>query len=401
MFNKKAKQLIVMSIITTLASLLSNVFVNTFFLRVTSDLMPIATYNLCLCASSAVAFPLFGAATKKIGSANVQRAGILLQIMYLGFILLMGDNVSQMVVICGILSGVATSSMAIAGNKLTIEYTNTNCRSAYLSVSGTFTSIVSVVSPLISGFIIARFAGLKGYYITFLLSLVLYVIAFILTIWFNEKPKKSRFEFFQMLKLRNKTFALLNVGQFAVGVRDGIFGFLISIMMFEIVKSEGIYGITTSFAKLIVVAAYFLGVKFINPKNLFKWLRPSMWLMFAAPIPLFLLQNQLGLTAQIIMDSIASPLVAITLNSLIYNKLEKIGQNGKTEEAIAVQQVWLNFGKVAGIAGFMVLYPLLNYAAVLLIVLITNLCYVLSYFLFKRIDYLDKKREKAMAQNKQ
>lgn len=392
MFNKKAKQLIILTIITTLASLLSSVFVNTFFFKVTSDLMPIATYNLCLCAASAVAFPLFGAVTKKIGSANVQRIGILLQIIYLGFIILMGSNVSRTVVLCGILSGIATSALAIAGSKLTIEYTDSGCRSAYLSASGTLTSFVSVISPIISGFIIARFVGLKGYYITFLLSLVLYAIAFILTVWFNEKPKKSRFGFLKMIKMRNTTFALLNFGQFAVGVRDGIFGFLISIMMFEIVKSEGVYGLTTSFAKLIVVGAYFLGVKFINPKNLFKWLRPSMWLMFAAPIPLFLLQNQLGLTSQIIMDSIASPLVAITLNSLIYNKLETIGKNGKTEEAIAVQQVWLNFGKVTGIASFMLLYPLLNYSAVLVIVLITNLCYVLSYFLFKRIDYIDKKR---------
>jgi hypothetical protein len=100
---------------------------------------------------------------------------------------------------------------------------------------------------------------------------------------------------------------------------------------------------------------------------------------------LFFFASQWSVVAQIMMNSIASPIVAITLNSLMYNKVESIVEKDNLEELLAVKEVWLNIGKVIGVAGFMLLYPVLNTISIYIIVLVTNTCYILSYFIYKHM----------------
>ncbi|MEG1752372.1 MAG: MFS transporter, partial [Christensenella sp.] len=343
-------------------------------------------YNLIVFLAYTLIFPLCSYISKKYSVTMVFRISIGFQILYFASIILSGDNASKYIYLFGILSGLSAAANANSMNQLTVQLTKPENRSMFFSISGTLNSIAAMVSPLISGMLITLFNELLGYYVVFGISMILYTIAFFISGWFDAKTPNRESHFFKQLFLRNKTLAFINLGQFTVGMRDGIFGFLINILVFDVVKTENIFGAATSFSKFIVVIFYFLGSKYIRKSNLFAHLKYSMWIMFAAPIPLFLLANEYGVILQMILDSIASPLVATTLNSISYNKIESEAKNDNLEECLAVKEVWLNAGKVVGIGGFMLLYPFLSSKYIFAIILVTNLCYVLSYYIYKFME---------------
>lgn len=384
-FNKKVNQLITISLIINLASLLSGLFINIFLLKITSDVMSIVKYNLIMYLTITLFFPLLSYISKKYSVTLVFRISIIFQILYYASIILSGNSVSDYIYIFGILAGIGNAANANSINQLTVQLTDTNNRSGFLSISGTLNSIAAMISPVLSGVIITLFNKLVGYYVIFAISMLLYIIAFGMSAWFREKIPAREFHFLKVIRTYNKKMLGVNITQFFIGIRDGIFGFLINIIVFDIVQKESIFGATTAFSKLIVVITYWLGSRYIRKNNIFIHFKYSAWLMFAAPIPLFFFTSQWSVVAQIVMDSIASPIVAITLNSLMYNKIESIVEKDNLEELLAVKEVWLNIGKVIGVAGFMLLYPVLNTISIYIIVLVTNTCYILSYFIYKRM----------------
>ena len=382
-FNKKVNQLITISLIINLASLLSGVFINIFLLKITSDVMSIVKYNLIMYFTITLLFPLFSYISKKYSVTLVFRISIIFQILYYASIILSGSSVTDYIYLFGILSGIGSAANANSTNQLTVQLTDANNRSGYLSISGTLNSIAAMISPVLSGVIINLFDELVGYYIIFAISILLYIIAFVMSAWFREKMPAREFHFFKVIRTYNMKLLGVNISQFFIGIRDGIFGFLINIIVFDIVQKESIFGATTAFSKLIVVITFWLGSRYIRGNNIFVHFKYSAWLMFAAPIPLFFLTSQWGVVAQIVMDSIAAPIVAITLNSLMYNKVESIVEKDNLEELLAIKEVWLNIGKAMGVAGFMLLYPVLSTISIYIIVLVTNTCYIFSYFIYK------------------
>lgn len=386
MFNKQATHLIMISMMLNFASLLSSVFLNIFLWRITSDIIYIAQYNLVLYMVYTIFFPLCAYVLKKRSVILVLRISIVLQILYFTCIILSGERAADYIYIFGVITGISGAANANSINQLTVRFTDTENRSKFLSVSGTLNSIAAMISPMLSGMIIILFQELTGYYVIFTISIVLYIISFAMSSWFGEKTLSREFHFFKTFFSCPQAMIGVNATQFIIGVRDGIFGFLINILVFDIVQTESVFGAATSFSKFIVVLAYWAGSRWVNKNNLFKHLRYSMWLMFAAPIPLFILANQLGVISQMILDSIAAPLVAITLNSLIFNNVESSIKNDNLEELLAVREVWLDFGKVVGVVGFLLLYPMLSQMWIFIIVMVTNLCYVGSYHIFKLVE---------------
>lgn len=385
-FNKKATQLIIICMIMNFATQLSSVFVNLFLWKITSDMLSIAKYNLIMYLVLTVVYPALSYVSKKYSVTLVFRISIVFQILYFACIIVSGENAADAIWVLGFLTGVGTAASANSTNQLTVQFTEPENRSRFLSVSGSLSSAAAMVSPVISGIIITLFQELAGYYVIFAISMVMYLIAFAMSAWFAKKIPGRKFIFAENFFSHSRTLVGVNTTQLFIGIRDGIFGFLINILIFDIVKTEGVFGAATSLSKLVVVLVYWAGSRWIHRNNLFWHLRYSMWLMFAAPIPLFLFSNRFGVASQMLLDSIASPLVAITLNSLMFNKIESAAQKDNLEELLAVKEVWLGGGKVIGVAGFMLLYPLLNTRWIFVLVLVTNLCYVLSYFIYKWMD---------------
>lgn len=390
-FSKKATQLIIISMVLNFATLLSSVFVNIFLWKVTSDMISIAKYNLVMYLSLVLVFPGLSYLSKKRSATLVFRISIIFQILYFVSIILSGERAGDYIYLFGILTGIGTSASANSTNQLTVQFTKPENRSRFISISGTLNSVAAMVSPVISGVVITLFEELTGYYIIFAVSMVMYIVAFVMSAWFSEKAPQREFHFGQNFLHCPWEMKWVNVTQVCIGIRDGIFGFLINLLIFDVIQTESTFGVATALSKLIVVITYWLGSRYVNRHNLYKHLRYSMWLMFAAPIPLFLWATQFGVVSQMTMDAIASPIVAITLNSLMYNKIEKVSTLDNLEEMLAVKEVWLNAGKVLGVAGFICLYPLLSRQGIYVIVLVTNLCYVLSYYIYKGMDRKNNK----------
>lgn len=387
-FSKKAIQLMTISMVLNFATLLSNVFVNIFLWRITSDMLAIARYNLVMYLALAAVFPVFSYLSKTYSVTLVFRTSIVFQILYFMSIIFSGENAADFIYLLGVLTGVGSAASANSTNQLTVQFTSPDNRSQFISISGTLNSVAAMVSPLIAGGIITLFQELKGYYVIFGISVVLYAAAFGMSSWFTEKKQVREFHFCRIFLHCTKAMKWVNVTQVLIGIRDGIFGFLIQILIFDIVQTEGVFGAATAASKLLVVLSYLAGSRLINRLNLYKHLKYSMWLMFAAPIPLFLVQHQVSVVLQMIMDAVASALVAITLNSLMYNSIETSVCRDNLEELLAVKEVWLNIGKCVGVAGFICLYSYLSMQWIFVIVLITNLCYVASYYIYR---YMDKK----------
>lgn len=383
MFSKQAVRLMILLSMMSFASLLSNVFVNIFLWKITSDMRSLAIYNLTLYAACALTIPVFGWVMKRYSAMLVFRLSILFSIAYFSCIILCAGRIEQILYLLGTLSGIGTASNVNSSNQLTVRFTQPENRSRFLSYSNVLNSAASMVCPLISGVLIMLFDDLYGYYVLFGISIALYLASFVLCSWFEEQHAARPFRFFYTWRTCSPLLRRVNLTQFIIGLRDGIFDFLINVLIFDIVKNEGLFGAATSFSRLIIVIFYWAAGRWVHKDNLYKHLRYSMWLMWAAPIPLFVLANTPGMIAQTIMNAIAAPIVAITLNSLNFNSIERASRNDDLEESLALKEVCLNTGKATGVAIFLVMQSYLTTGWIYAILLILNLCYVASYYIYR------------------
>src|SRR5699024_6044879 len=124
-----------------------------------------------------------------------------------------------------------------------------------------------MLGPALAGFIIAKMTDDIGYTVIFAISFILFICAVICSFFLNRRQAEGSFHFKRILMERshNKNWRRILHAHITQGLREGIFLFVISILVFLVTKSElalGVFNLTLSGMSLLF---YFMATKFVKP----------------------------------------------------------------------------------------------------------------------------------------
>jgi YQGE family putative transporter len=354
-----AHWLLVISGIFALSVGLSNTFVNVYLWKVDHSYLPIGWYNLAVYTLMPLAFVAAGWLCGRWNASWTLRIGVGLHAAFYLLALIGGTALAARPIVLGMVMGMAAGFYWLSFNYLSLQMTRDGRRDRFYGSNGALTAVAGMVAPLASGYLIShedRFGGLSGYHIIFGISLGLFVLAIVVSLKLRVEGG-GRLQLGRMLKaIRRRSWRSILAGCSVYGLREGVFLFLIGLLMYIATGSE------LKLGEFILLQS---GLSFLSFSLVSRWLKPERRMLvmgvgafgMAAAALLFLLP----LSARLIvwygcLVALVLPLFLVSLQGLVFDTIGALDPSGEDYvEQIIAREVAENAGRVAGIAAFLVI----------------------------------------------
>lgn len=346
--------------IFALSIALSNTFVNIYLWKVDRSYGSIGWYNLAIYSTMPLAFIAAGWMVQRITTAWTLRGGIVLHAGFYLLALLGGTAVARSPLLLGFVMGLAAGFYWFSFNLLCLRYTDSGARERFYGMNGVMGAVAGMAAPPASGFLISvedRFGGLTGYHIIFSLSLALFVLATCLSFRLHAESLGGRLQLRRgFSSLRLKPWRGVILGCMLYGLREGVFLFLIGLLMYIATASEMKLGEFLLLQSALSFVSFYLVSRFVKPQNRLRALGVGAVCM-AGAATIFLMPvkaSHILWYGSIIALSI--PLFLVPLQGYVFDGISQLGkQTGEDTEHVITREIFENAGRVLGITGFLVL----------------------------------------------
>lgn len=387
------KDLYVLLIISGLYSLsiaLSNTFVNIYLWKQSGNFIDIGIYNLIVVAFQPVTFIFAGRLAKKVDRIIVLRLGVIFLTLFYLTVLLSDGRATEFIWLFGAFLGIGWGFYWLAFNVLTFEITEPETRDFFNGSMGVLTSSAGMIGPITAGFIISRMDHSSlGYTTVFSLSLCLFAIAVILSFFLKRRPAHGKYCFIRVLKERknNRDWRSITYAHFFQGIREGTFMFVISILVFTQTGSElalGSYGLLHSAISFIT---YYFASRYIKPSLRNKAILTGGVLLYLAVIFITVKVTYVRLLIYASMIAIAYPILLVPYISLTYDVIGRAWNAREMRiEYIVAREIFIHFGRMVSILGFLVaVYYFEPKQSLPIFLLIAGLGHTIIYFFIRKI----------------
>jgi YQGE family putative transporter len=367
---REAKILLLINALFTFAMGLSGVFINVFFWRGTGSFNVIILYNLMHYISMPFAFIAAGMLAKKKNGVWSLRIGLLMHALFFALILIAGNKGGFYIYALGILYGTAGGFFWLAYNTLTFDFTCMDNRDTFNGFNGTCSSVAAAIAPIISGFIISRFAGFQGYNIVFIITLSMFVILVLISLIIKCKSYGSKVNFKMCISNNCHDWGIYRRTIFFWGIRDTTIGFVISILIIQTTGSELSLGKLTLVGALVSAASYALVQKIIKPpKRRFAVYFGAVG-AFAALIGIIYEISYITLLMFTIIDAFFIPFFLIQYSSTACNIIDRAHDEDMRVEYMINRNIVINTGRA------------LSALLILLMVLFFKHSSIIKFYLF-------------------
>jgi YQGE family putative transporter len=395
--SKDLSLLLIIGGLYSLSIALSNTFVNIYLWKQTGELHDIGLYNLASAIAQPLTFILAGRWAKKIDRVIVLRIGVICLALFYVSVLAFGESAAKYLLVLGTLLGMGYGFYWLAFNILTFEITEPETRDFFNGFLGILTSAGGMVGPIAAGFIISRLENFSGYSVVFGIALGLFALAVVLSFFLKRRPAHGKYCFTRIISERkhNYNWKMVTNAHFCQGLREGIFAFMISVLVFLSTGTEmalGTYGLVNSGVAFV---AYFVVSRMIKKQYRLHSILIGGCLLYAA---LFLIAFDVTYTKLIIyaiVIAIAYPLLLVPYSSITY---DVIGTGWKAAEMrveyIVVREVFLNAGRVLSILLFLWMVNFTDTDKGLpILFLVLGAGHTLIYFFIRKVHIQIPKRE--------
>jgi YQGE family putative transporter len=347
--SSEAKKLVAIQTIFTFASLISGTFLNIFLWKETQSLSILAAHNIAWALAIPLLFILNGYLIKRYPISFSLKGGLLiLAVFYLG-ILLLGPKISLLIVPLGFIRGAGEALFWSSYNLLTFDHTHDQNRDIYVGVNGVFNTALGIFAPFLAAFLMV-FNGYVynlGYYLIFSLTIILFLSTFYISSKLKLRKKNSfRLERIWRLSKRNQKWEHIQKASFIQGFSGGIFGFLVGILTFVILKNETSMGNFAGIIGVVSLLINFLMTRTVKPQSRFNYaLSGALLLSFSS----ILLPISLSITALLafnLLRSIGMPLFGNVLVPLTFSAIEADQEADKLRyEYLVSNEIFLGLGR--------------------------------------------------------
>src|SRR5579875_2695753 len=350
--------LLLISGIFSLSVGLSNTFVNIFVWKVDKSYSAIALYNLCVYAVMPIAFILACFVSKRLHTGWALRIGIFFHAGFYAVTLFIGERAAAVPYLLGMLMGLSAGFYWFAFNTLSLQYTERGERDRFFGLNGVLSAVSGMVAPPAAGYLITaedRFGGLSGYHIIFGVSFILFALATLVSFKLYATPLDARLRLGRAFRaLRKRPWRMVIVGCAVYGLREGVFIFLIGLLLYIATGSELRLGEFLFLQSVLSFVSFFLVGRYTKPHNRLKVLGMGACGMAGAALLFLLPISAKSIVWYGCVVAIALPLFLTPLQGFIFDGITSVEHEEKAHaEHVIVREIFGNAGRVTGIGIFL------------------------------------------------
>ncbi|WP_166242132.1 MFS transporter [Paenibacillus turpanensis] len=355
-FDAQVKLLLVVHGMLAAANALSGAFVSVYLWKQTNDFSLVGWFALATQVTNALTFFTAGKWAKEGNKMNLLRLGIALSACFYFIVLYLEEAAVHYVWLLGAVQGMATGLFWLSFNVVYFEVTDRFTRDRFNGWAGLLGSASSMIAPWISGMLIATLGSESGYRLIFSISLGIFVVGVCVSFFLHRRPPDTEYEWwfgFQKLREKGNLWRVLIPALAAQGVREGVFGFVIGILVFIATQTElqlGNYSLITSAVALL---AFWITGKFLRPKHRGYSMLIGSVAMTAVILLFFWELNYLTLVIFGIVVALFYPMYGIPLTSQVFDYIGKDETSARHRvEYVVLREIGLNLGRIFGIVVF-------------------------------------------------
>jgi YQGE family putative transporter len=341
-----------------LAGGLSGLFTNVYLFRLRPGITTPAIFTLWQMATLLVVLPALGALVKRKGAAIVNVLGCGLYAAFYLTLLLLQERAVDHLVFLGIFMGAGVSAIALAGHVLAYDVSDETNREHFYNRNGLNGSIIGLIVPLASGWLVSSFPGLTGYRIIFIASVILFAGSAYLGLGLQTNHQPAPYRLLDVIPGRGRAWHKMLVAYLLMGLRDGLYAFGISLLVYlSASNGEAGLGNFTFLTSLIGLGAFWLVGRLMTPANRERFFPVGAILMMAACLILGLGGNWWVMLAYGLMINLAVPVWSTAFSVASFDVIGAVGGEAYRIEMIAAREIPLNLGRVISIGLFLAFTP--------------------------------------------
>lgn len=348
--------LLVVNGLYAVASALSGTFVGVYLWKAKNDFALLGWFALATNIAMAVTFWLAGKWVKEHNKMNCLRLGVLVSASFYMLVLWLGNRAINYVIMLGFVQGIASGFFWLAFNVVYFEVTNPQNRDRFNGWTGLLGSGAGIVAPWVSGALIVRMAGASGYRLVFSISLGIFVVGVVVSFFLKKRKVAGTYEWllpFRSVRHRGTPWRSVCAALVAQGFREGVFGFMIGLMVYITTASEARLGSFLLITSSVSLISFWATGKFMKPRYRNKAMLVGAIIMTVVILPFFWKVNYTTLLIFGVGTSLFIPLYAIPMLSAVF---DLIGGNSCSashrEEYIVLRELALNIGRMLSVLLF-------------------------------------------------
>ena len=272
--GKNAIFLIASDLIYTITALFAQTFLVAYLLKITNDnITQVSLYYMIINFIHAMGSIFIGKFIKngKYNKTKILSLGIIFRAIFILFIVLLGNKLSNMFVIVAIFCGISETLYWSAHEIIFVEITNNENRKSYMATKKIASTIVNIVAPIILGSTIELYSFTKIAIYVLALSIIQIVLSFQIKIDSKVNVKTTKFSLKNYINTI-KTKKGLKVHKYyksnlLYGIVEDPMKTLVTIITIMTFKTSLNLGILTTIFSIFQIAVMYLYKKFYNKSN--------------------------------------------------------------------------------------------------------------------------------------
>lgn len=342
-----------------LAGALSGTFLNVYLWKVKQDFAMIGWFAFSQQLAIGLTFWMMGKWVKERDKMMILRLGIFISGLFYLLVLWCGTRMISYIWPLGLVSGIGTGIFWLSFNVIYFEVTDRTNRDLFNGWVGVMGSVIGICGPWLSGWLISVLPGDRGYRVIFTISLIVYGAGVLLSFYLKKREKGGAYNWSEpRRRLRQGSpWRLAVPASIAYGLREGVFLFLVNLLVYISTSSEwrvGQYMLITSLVSLI---SYWAAGKWFAIRHRYWEMLIGAFMITLAVIPLLWKVSYLTLLIFGVATSLFMPLYIIPMISSVFDLIGQHSDDAEYRvELIVLREVSMMVGRLAGIVIFIFCY---------------------------------------------
>ncbi|MCR8636542.1 MFS transporter [Paenibacillus radicis (ex Xue et al. 2023)] len=340
------------------ANALSGTFVNVFLWKARQDFLVLGWFTLVNHVAMALTFWLAGKWVKEHNKMNCLRAGVAVSAIFYMLVLWFGGRAVDYYLLLGVIQGMSAGFFWLAFNVVYFEVTDPGNRDRFNGWAGLLGSGAGMVAPWISGYLIVHMKQTSGYRLIFTISLIVFVLGVIVSFFLKKRKAEGNYEWLlaaRCLREKGTAWRTVTAALIAQGVREGVFGFMIALLVYVHTGNEMKLGNFSLVTSTVALFSFMFVGRLIKRKQRKGAMLIGAIMIVLVVVPFFWKVNFTTLLIFGVGVGLFFPLYSIPITSSVF---DLIGGNSdsvkRREEFIVLRELALNVGRILGSAVFII-----------------------------------------------
>ncbi|WP_342565160.1 MFS transporter [Paenibacillus sp. FSL R7-0345] len=339
-----------------LASVLAGTFLNVYLWKARQDYSMIGWFAFSQQVAVGLSFWLAGKWVKEHYKMNALRLGIAVSGIFYLLVLWIGENAASYIWPLGLTLGVSIGLFWLAYNIIYFEITDARNRDHYNGWMGLLGSLTGIVGPFLSGWLISRLEGQRGYRVVFIVSLSIYAAAAVLSFFLKKRKSEGAYlwlEPWRELRRSGSGWRPVAGALLFQGIREGVFSFLIGLLVYIAAQTESKLGQFALITSAVSLVSYYAAGKWFKPRYRSSGMLIGGILLVAVIIPLLWKLSYGTLLLMGIGTSLCIPLYMLPMTSISFDLMGESAESAsKRVEWVVLRELSLMSGRLLGMLVF-------------------------------------------------